>query len=186
MFTGEKVAQMAAYFMDRGERPRIAILKLMKLLYLADRESVARYGEPISFDRMVSMDHGPLLSRTYNLVGGCVGGRDAEQWSSWISTRAGYDVVLIKSVSREELDHLSDADIEVLADVWDEFGHMDRWQISEYTHEHCKEWKNPNRSSLPISDFQLLVALGHNEEEANEMAQLIGEQRDLDRVISAV
>jgi len=45
-------------------------LKLMKLLYLADRESMRRNGRPISGDRYVSMDHGPVLSQTLNLING--------------------------------------------------------------------------------------------------------------------
>lgn len=40
-----------------------------------------------------------------------------------------------KNASRDRLDHLSDADIEVLAAVWDEFGHINKWQIRDYTHK---------------------------------------------------
>ncbi len=44
------------YFLDRG-RGGMKYLKLMKLLYLADRESMKRHGHPISGDRYVSMEH---------------------------------------------------------------------------------------------------------------------------------
>ena len=184
MFTGEKAAQMAAYFTDKEKWRRISILKLLKLLYLADRESVDRYGEPISFDRMVSMDHGPVLSRTYNLIEGMERGKDADQWSAWISSRANHIVGLKKKVTRDRLDHLSDADIEVLATVWDQFGHMSRWQIRDYTHEHLGEWQDPEGSSLPIDDVSLFLALGRNEQEAQEAARLIDEQRGLNHAIS--
>lgn len=82
MFTGETIAQMAAYFMDKEEERQMEVLKLIKLLYLADRESVDRYGEPISFDKMVRMVHGPVLSRTLNLINGFVRGKDAAQWDA--------------------------------------------------------------------------------------------------------
>ena len=185
MFTGEKIAQMATFFMVKENGCQIPILKLVKLLYLADRESIDRYDEPISYDKMVSMEHGPVLSRTYDLICGCVGGNDARQWGAWISNRATNDVVLKKkNISREALDHLSDADIEVLETVWGQFGHMNKWQIRRYTHEHCEEWEDTQGSSWPIDNIRLLLALGRNEQEAKEAAHLIDEQRELDRAIS--
>lgn len=89
-----------------------------------------------------------------------------------------------KDVSRDRLDHLSDADIEVLAAVWDEFGHMNKWQIRDYTHEHLDEWRDPDGSSVPISEVQLLRALGRSKEESKEIAQAICEQRGIDQIIS--
>ena len=66
MFNEQRVAQMAAYLLGRA-RGHTKYLKLMKLLYLADRESMKRHGHPISGDRYVSMEHGPVLSHTLNL-----------------------------------------------------------------------------------------------------------------------
>ncbi len=54
MFTASKAAQMAAVFVQRHGNT-INLLKLMKLLYFADRESIAKYGFPISYDHIVSM-----------------------------------------------------------------------------------------------------------------------------------
>ena len=184
MFTGEKVAQMSAYFMDKEAASQMAVLKLVKLLYLADRESIDRFDEPISFDYMVSMEHGPVLSRTLDLINGFARNRNADQWDAWISDRESHNVSLRKSASRDQLDHLSDADIEVLAAVWDKFGHMDKWEIRNYTHEYLDEWSDPEGSSKPISETELLLTLGRSEEEANEIARTIREQRELDRVIS--
>jgi len=46
--------------------------KLMKLLNLSDWEAMERYGFPISGDRIVSMDQGPVLSMILNLMDGDV------------------------------------------------------------------------------------------------------------------
>lgn len=186
MFTGEKTAQMAAYFIDKEDERQIEILKLIKLLYLADRESVDRYGEPISYDKMVSMDHGPVLSRTLDLINGCVSDKDGAQWDAWISDRKSHCVSLRKSAAREHLDQLSDADIEVLADVWDQFGQMSKWEIRDYTYDRLSEWRDPRGSSLPISEYRLLVALGRGEQEAREIAEEIREQRQLNYAVSTI
>lgn len=86
MFSEKVIAQMAAYFVAK-ERGQMSILKLIKLLYLAERESLDVFGQPISFDRMVSMDNGPVLSRTLDHVNGFVESTEGG-WDSWISARA--------------------------------------------------------------------------------------------------
>ena len=43
-------------------------IKLIKLMYLVDRAALNERGWPISTDVYVSMAHGPVLSRTYDLI----------------------------------------------------------------------------------------------------------------------
>ena len=69
LFNEQKAAQAAAYFLFRSGKP-LSVLKLMKLLYLAERRSFQKFGEPMIGDVLVSMDHGPVLSRTYNHIKG--------------------------------------------------------------------------------------------------------------------
>lgn len=77
MFTAETVAQIAAFFTHK-EGGASKLLKLIKLMYLSDRESMRRHGYPISFDNFVSMEHGPVLSRTLNLISNNKHASDAE------------------------------------------------------------------------------------------------------------
>ena len=65
IFDEKVAANMAAafLFLAGGE---LYFLKLMKLMYLAERKSYQLYAEPIVGDRMVSMNYGPVLSNTYN------------------------------------------------------------------------------------------------------------------------
>ena len=46
----------------------LTVLQLVKLLYFVDREALLRRGAPVTGDRMVSMDHGPVLSTTLDLI----------------------------------------------------------------------------------------------------------------------
>src|SRR4051794_10494791 len=52
--------------MLRGNR--MHYMKLIKLLYLADREALLRWGRPITTDTFVSMDYGPVVSTIYDLI----------------------------------------------------------------------------------------------------------------------
>jgi uncharacterized phage-associated protein len=183
MFTYRKVAQMAAVFASK-QGGAINVLKLSKLLYLADRESMSRYGVPISFDNLVSMDHGPVLSRTLNLINGYVGGSGAAQWDEWMNDRENHDVSVRKSFTRKDLNELSDADLAVIDSVWAQFGRMDQWALSDYTHKNCAEWIDPKGSSLGIEETTVFTALGRSGPEAKKLAQSIKVQRELDRVFS--
>ena len=67
----------------------MAVLKLMKLLYLAERRSFELYSEPIIGDRLVSMPHGPVLSFTFNHMNGQLESKP-DGWAAWIGGRNDY------------------------------------------------------------------------------------------------
>src|SRR5437773_97003 len=92
MFDELKAAQVAAFFLFKSAG-QINVLKLTKLMYLAERESYKRYGEPLTGDRLVSMDHGPVLSRTLNYTNGTVESSE-DGWDSWIEDREAHEVRL--------------------------------------------------------------------------------------------
>ena len=63
---------------------------------------------------------------------------------------------------------------------------MNQWELRDYTHEHLDEWQNPHGSSLPISERHVLVALGRSEEEADQLAREIREQREISHNINSL
>lgn len=159
LFNEKKAAQAAAYFLFRAGRP-LSVLKLMKLLYLAERRSFEKYSAPMIGDRLVSMDHGPVLSRTYNHMNGDIPSVD-KGWDYWITDRAGHDLALRRALHspQRELLELSDADQAILEETWKKFGKMDQWKLRDYTHRHCPEWKDPEGSMIPMKPEKFLAAL---------------------------
>jgi uncharacterized phage-associated protein len=151
-----KAAQVAAFFALK-EQGSINILKLAKLLYLAERESMNRFDEPMFFDRLVSMDHGPVTSIALNQVNGLSQSTD---WDSYIAGRSGYNINVIHGLNIQCLNELSRADLRVLNDLWDEFGEMSQYQIRDWTHVNCPEWENPHGSSEPIPNDRVFKFLG--------------------------
>ncbi|MCC7279662.1 MAG: SocA family protein [Chromatiaceae bacterium] len=185
MFNERKVAQMAAFYLGQVPECRMSHLKLMKLLYLADREAVRAFGFTMSGDRMVSMPHGPVLSMTLNLMDGDVesgvGG-----WEEWISDKENHELSLRQPLRVESLDELSPAEIEVLTAVWSTFGPMDQWEIRDWTHHNCAEWEDPRGSSYPISFERLALALGFNGSVVSELAARIQEEQEIDKLFAAL
>lgn len=182
MFSEKKATQVAAFFIKQGGG-KLFILQLMKLMYLAERTSYAKYGEPIIGDALVSMKHGPVLSNTLNYINGEV---EPSVWEEWISDRAGHQLVLNKQIAdvREDLDELSDADLQILEEVWNQYGSYDRFKLRDLTHKLCEEWEDPGESSAPIPYSRLLRCVGHDIDTARELEQRLKAQRHIDQVFS--
>lgn len=161
-------------------------LKLIKLMYLADRQAMAESGFSLTGDLVVAMPHGPVLSLTLNYINGDLESSE-DGWESWISDRENHEVAFRpRPAGRDELDELSPADLDVLARVWQRFGSMSKYQIRDYTHDHCPEWDDPLGSSKPISFQRIFEALGRTQEEAAALAARMEEQRTIDRVFAAI
>lgn len=178
MFKEAKVAQMAAFFLSQQDES-MHVLKLMKLLYLSDRKALEVTGFPITFDAMVSMPHGPVLSRTLGYINGSQG--PGSDWEYWVSDRADHKVALNHSFQdAEELAKLSQADVNIMADVWTGFRDMGPFEISDYTHDHCAEWNDPKGSSIPINYSDIFKALGKSASEAESYQEEIEQQKALE------
>ena len=145
-FDAKKAAHVAAYFALKSGGS-INVLKLSKLLYLAERESMRLYGEPMFYDRLVSMDHGPVTSITLNLINGDT---QSPMWSEVIAPRRNYSVKARTGTVVERLDQLSKADISILDGLWRRFKSFDQYRLRDWTHNNCPEWKDPNGSSVSI------------------------------------
>lgn len=157
-FDEAKATQAAARFLAlRGGR--MHYLKLIKLLYLADRAALLRWGKPITTDRYVSMDHGPVVSRIYNLI---TDEKPKPIWAKYISPPLGdYEVELR---AEPPADRLSRAEEDLLQDTYQEFGYQNRWAIVDYVHQ-LPEWTDPQGTSIPIPIRSILQAGGQDPDE---------------------
>lgn len=163
MYDEAKTAQMAAFFLKMGGG-RMEYIKIIKLLYLAEREHLNLYHSPMTGDRLYSLRKGPIVSITYNCIKKEACGK-GKIWHKWISEKDGYLISLQNGFKNvEELDELSAADLEIVSDIWKRFGWMNWTQLIRYTHFNCPEWKHPGRSSTPIEYSDVLKALGYRPE----------------------
>lgn len=158
----EKKTTQAALYLLKKRGGQMSYMKLIKLLYMADRESLRLWGHPITYDSYVSMNKGPVLSQTYALL---IEGTPKEDnyWAKHISPPSNYEVGITKE--EDEFDELSEIDRQTLDAVFALYGRLDRWSLVEKLHKELPEWKNPGNSSIPISLRELLLAVGKTEEE---------------------
>lgn len=174
-YNPEKAAQTIAFFAMR-EGGSINVLKVIKLVYLADRESLRLRGHPIQDEPRFSLPHGPVNSTTLDHLNGAY--RDNQPvWLKVLEARAGYNVgVASNKLADADLDMLSVREISILNSVWDELGHMNGNDLADWTHipENVAEWQEPNGSRLSISLERMMAAVGldHPIERAREHASL--------------
>jgi uncharacterized phage-associated protein len=92
---------MAAYFLFRAGGGPMEHVKLMKLMYLADREAMDLYWFPISDDEYYSMKMGPVLSLALNLMSGNEDPESQGVWGEWVSAKENYRVSLQRERTTE-------------------------------------------------------------------------------------
>lgn len=160
----ERKATEAAAFLLRLRGGRMHYLKLIKLLYLADREALLQWGVPITTDRYVSMNNGPVTSRIYGLI---VDEGDKPIWSQYISPPADYQVSLVKEAPDDQLSRAEEA---LLREIFQRYGNMYRFDLVKLVHR-LPEWKDPNGSAIPISVRDILRAGGMNGDDAEAIAR---------------
>jgi len=165
-FNEAKATQAAACLL-RLRGGRMKYLKLIKLLYIADREALSRWGRPITTDRYVSMKEGPVLSNTYNLIHSEPSPFEQSIWHRHIRTVGDWDVALVGDVPKDELSQVEE---ELLAEVFRVHGQKNRWNLVSETHK-FPEWEDPGTGSLPITYREILKALNKSEEEISETLQ---------------
>lgn len=177
-FRSQKAAQIAVFFVGQcgGTTEK---LKLAKLIYLAEREFISRYGQPMLYDELYSLPHGPICSSSLD---GIRRGTGNKLWATFFD-REGKNIILKKRIKRDDLDEVSDAELGVAKDVWESFGWMTSAQIWKYTHKHCPEYTEVTSGRLPISYKDVLTAL--RVPNASYLADRIDETRRIESIFSA-
>jgi uncharacterized phage-associated protein len=165
-FNEKKAAQAASHLLERagGTMPYI---KLLKLMYLADRRALIEQGLMITGDRMVAMPQGMVLSQVLNLIRGQVRG---EWWPRYVRPVQVGDVALVDTA---ETSSLSEFEVEILDSVFDQYGAMDKWALVDHLHETLKEWKDPQGSSFVVKPEDVLRAENISEDDIADRQMVV-------------
>jgi uncharacterized phage-associated protein len=175
-----KAAQVVSFF-AKCAGGSIHVLKVVKLVYLADREALAHFDAPILSDKFVSMPYGPVNSLTLNHIDGTAD--DAPDWNEFLTDREGHFIGLRNpDITTHDLDEISPAEMKILQLVWNKFGHMDRFELAKYTHDNCPEWEDPHGSSNPIPVERIFKYLGKTDGTA--LAAKLESERIMDEIFA--
>lgn len=141
-FKFNKALQAAAYLLRRETSQEMNYMRLLKILYIANRESIFLTGWPIIGGRTAAMKRGPVPSETYNLIKGQE--LRGPEWSRYIQKKE-YNVRLICDPGQASLSRF---DIETLERVAEDHRAHDEWELVEITHGFPEWQKNDPGESL--------------------------------------
>jgi len=134
-FDSQKAIQMVGVIL-RNHRASIASkLRILKILYVADRESIRDTGYPMLGSRVVAMDHGPLHSAALDLING--EHIDEPQFSQHFE-KFGYMLQMSKDPG---VGRLSRNDIEIIESVCQRYASVGDWDLAHDITHSFDEWK---------------------------------------------
>ncbi len=164
-----KAIQIVNYLLGKYEY-RLNYTKLIKLLYISDKEAFKRWDTPISTDAYCSMQQGPVLSGIYDLIKSKYEDKfDQLRWDEYFLTD-GYDIVSLRKDGVLD-DELSEREISLLDEI-DKQYHSWSWSsLIDHVHDKDKfpEWEDPRRTSFPLHVREILRSLGRSEEEISDI-----------------
>jgi uncharacterized phage-associated protein len=170
-FDERKAAQAAAHLIAR-KGGQMNYMLLIKLMYMADRASLLRRRQTITGDDLYAMTHGPALSRVLNLIRH--GKADSSPWFDYIGEKnLDYTVSLRMSATGE----LSDSELAILDEVFDEYGHWNPFKLRDHLHEILPEWDDPMGTSVHVDPETILRLENRGQAEIDIVAAKAREDR---------
>lgn len=142
--------------------PALTTYKLCKLVFLADKYHLVKYGRIITGDRYVAIEHGPVPSHLYDILKDVVNDGDTYENSPAFKNNLEVDKRFtyphLSAKQQFDANELSLSDVEALDRAIGRFGKMDFFELKAITHEmraFQKAWDDPNRySNAPVMLYE--------------------------------
>jgi len=157
-FDARKAAHAIAYLVHRAPGGQIDKVKLMKLLYLADRNHFLEEGRPITGDDQYAMPFGPVPTLSLDLLDGQFA--EGQDGGIFEYVETGNYMVYVKRLPDPV--ELQASERRVLDAVIEQFGDMGTWELRDYTHhlpEYAQVCRPETSTRIP---FELLLDLYSN------------------------
>jgi len=147
-------ATQALNFFARQSGNRINKLKALKLVYFADRYHLRKYGRPITNDRYLAMEFGPVASSCKDLaeMSEFIGSEERNYATQFLAP-VEHDYTSASDVDSAEL---SQTDLEALEFAWREYGNSEPFDLAVETHK-FPEWKKHETRLASPTESRILM-----------------------------
>ncbi|MDD5318626.1 MAG: Panacea domain-containing protein [Candidatus Pacebacteria bacterium] len=142
--TSYKKATQALNFLARKKDGKINKMKAIKLIYLADRLHIRKYGRPVIGDMYWAMKMGPVGSRVKRAAELSNMSEDALSYAKKYIQPADDKKHYVASVKAVDFDVFSKTDLECLEAVYGQFSDKDQFELRDITHQY-PEWLKHER-----------------------------------------
>lgn len=133
-----KVIIQAINYLAKKAGGSIDKIKLIKLLYLADKYHLRKYGRTITEDSYYAMEYGPVASTVLDILNNTLitnDPRSLAKINKYITQYLEIQKNTIRSKEKVDFAYLSKSDIEALNFVYEKVGNMPSFDLSKYTHK---------------------------------------------------
>jgi uncharacterized phage-associated protein len=163
MVKAKEVIQTVYYILSKIKQADK--IKLVKLIYLADKYHLLLYGRTITGDRYFAMDYGPVGSMVKDVLKPdkyTLSHEDIE-YSESLYKRIDDNTFRVKDPAHVENFNFSESDKRALDFIIEKFGKNDSFELSDYTHKY-HEWLSHEeelkaKKCIPLSNKDLLSVL---------------------------
>lgn len=137
-----KMSQIIGYIFKVSGMVKLNRVKLIKLIWAADRYHIRKYGRLVSEDTYYAMNHGPVSSLALDIA----------QLTEWKFNSDEYDFLgKLFNIDRKDTwieggiiideDYLSETDKEAIEFAWETFGKYEDFYLADNISHRYPEWK---------------------------------------------
>jgi len=169
-----KLVEMVNYLVGKYNNNRLNYLKLIKLLYIANKEAWKRWDVGLTTDKPVSMPMGPVFSNLYDFImGKHTNKKDQNYWNGFFYTdNDKFNLITIGENGQLPTGELSRREWHILDHVDSKYHNVSWESMINRVHDKNEfpEVEETN-SSKPILLKDILRSVGRTEDEAREILE---------------
>lgn len=163
-FDRDKALELIIYIAKNLKKP--GFHSISKMLYLADKLHLQKYGRLICGDRYIAMEYGPVPSAIYDMMKTADGRASIDvDWDELIKDAIKVHQGRYLTASREcNTDLLAESEIECIAEAIHEHGKKSFGELTDLTHDAAWHETNDNQ---PIKIDLIVKTLPNADEVLN-------------------
>lgn len=156
------------------KKPQIEQYALLKLLFLADKLHLNKYGRPASGDNYVAMEYGPVPTFAYDVLkkkSTALTSLKLTDFPFRIESNQQNKAVVVVPERGPDIKLFSKSDISAFTESLAKYGDWKFGRLMDFTHAdpaYKTAWESKGASNAPPIDYALLLTHDHATEEARE------------------
>jgi hypothetical protein len=161
-YNPKKATQAAAYLVSLNGG-KMNLWRMLKLIYLFDRESLVQTGSTITGDSLDNLPHGGTPSQIYDNTKSKRDERFKDAvWREYLTENVNNEVKL--KGANFSTSKLSQFERDLIKSTWEKFGQLPDGKLYKLVHG-LPEFKDPEGSSARIDPEEILRHANWNEED---------------------
>lgn len=140
-----KLKAMLLFFSTYTDSRFLGKVKLMKLFYFVDFEHVRRYGAPITFDKYVHLERGPIPSTIKNLVDTVEDDFENSILGDTITVEMGigglHKIISSRKFTEKDARYFTESEIKILSEITERFCDSNAQEMENISHKE-NPWKD--------------------------------------------